>query len=231
MTLNLFFKTNFFVIYELNKTIRSFSQLITGDKDKVLDIGSGSSNNYFHYFDEAILINLDLKDVFHYEPLNNRISLIFDGHHIPVKTSSIDFILCTQSIYQAEDFNLLIDEIFRVLKRGGHFLITVPFVWFDSNQNLERRYSMMYLTSLLMDKNVLISHVKRLNTGFEALIILFQKFMFNHFINIHFKNKYLKLFAHTILSLCGNILILILRQIQKPNPNLYINISIVGVKL
>jgi hypothetical protein len=81
-----------------------------------------------------------------------------------------------------------------------------------------------------MDKNLIISDVKYLNTGFEALIILFQKLIFNHFINVHLKNKYLKLFAHTTLSLCGNILILILRQFQKLNTNLYLNISIQGVK-
>lgn len=46
---------------------------------------------------------------------------------MPLKTSSIDFILCTKVLEHVKEPKQLLLEFYNILKPGGHLFMTVPF--------------------------------------------------------------------------------------------------------
>jgi SAM-dependent methyltransferase len=89
----------------------------------VLDAGSGSDEEQFfremlrssgaraHACDIASRPGLDLRA---------------DLERMPIRGSSYDVVICTQVLEHVRHPRLVCEELFRILKPGGHLLITVP---------------------------------------------------------------------------------------------------------
>ena len=58
-----------------------------------------------------------------------RPDLIWDGRQIPLDANSIDSAMATEVLEHCPDPSLVLKEIYRVLKPGGAFFLTVPFLW------------------------------------------------------------------------------------------------------
>jgi SAM-dependent methyltransferase len=59
---------------------------------------------------------------------NHAIDCIYDGAHLPFGDASFDSVLCTEVLEHCSEPWAFMKEVSRVLKPGGHALITVPFV-------------------------------------------------------------------------------------------------------
>ncbi|MBL7848891.1 MAG: methyltransferase domain-containing protein [Cyclobacteriaceae bacterium] len=59
----------------------------------------------------------------------NRVDVICPATELKFESNQFDSILCTQVLEHVYDHHTMMKEIFRVLKPGGHILLTVPFVW------------------------------------------------------------------------------------------------------
>lgn len=55
--------------------------------------------------------------------------IFWDGVTLPVANDSYDTIICTEVLEHVPDTENLLREIFRVLKPGGVFFFTTPFLW------------------------------------------------------------------------------------------------------
>src|SRR6184192_699722 len=55
--------------------------------------------------------------------------LDWDGHHIPLEDSSVDCAMSTEVFEQCPDPESIMCEVERVLRPGGRFFFTVPFLW------------------------------------------------------------------------------------------------------
>lgn len=53
----------------------------------------------------------------------------YDGSKIPLEDSTVDFLTCIEVIEHTEDDHATVRELFRVLKRRGTAVITVPNKW------------------------------------------------------------------------------------------------------
>jgi 2-polyprenyl-3-methyl-5-hydroxy-6-metoxy-1,4-benzoquinol methylase len=62
---------------------------------------------------------------------------VASAERLPFKDDSFDMILCTEVIEHVNNQKKVINEIFRVLKQGGHLIITTP------NRIFEPLYSLM----------------------------------------------------------------------------------------
>jgi len=69
---------------------------------------------------------IDLKDRTTGKESQNRADASWDGITLPLENNSFDVILATQVFEHVENIENTLKELARVLRPGGHFLITVP---------------------------------------------------------------------------------------------------------
>lgn len=87
---------------------------------RVLDVG-GRIQPYRSLigFPVASYIAIDLR-------LTPLVDVIADGHRLPFADGQYDLVICTQTLQYAENPFEMIAEVHRVLKAGGHLLLSVP---------------------------------------------------------------------------------------------------------
>ena len=76
-----------------------------------------SSSNYSC---SRIIVNISEND----EP-----DVIGDANYLPFRDNSFDYVTCTETLEHISHPELTIQEIYRVLKPGGVFLLTMPFMY------------------------------------------------------------------------------------------------------
>lgn len=99
---------------------------LPGYQGNVLDIGCGQSPYKFlldagktKYFG----IDIVDADSFGY---NNPDITSFDGKNIPFKDEMFDAIICTEVLEHVEDFQYLINEMYRTATKGARAIVTIP---------------------------------------------------------------------------------------------------------
>jgi SAM-dependent methyltransferase len=70
-------------------------------------------------------VGLDLAELRYH----NAPDVLWDGWTVPLGDSSIDTAICTEVLEHCQDPARVLSETRRVLKPGGFFLLTVPFLW------------------------------------------------------------------------------------------------------
>jgi SAM-dependent methyltransferase len=111
--------------------------------------------------------------------------MYFDGVNIPLKTESVDAVLCTEVLEHAIDPELLIGEIFRILRRGGRVCVTVPFIWGLHELPYDfRRFTPFGLAGLVSKRGFVIDHQERLSVGAPAIRMLIDSEVNNFLVNV-----------------------------------------------
>jgi ubiquinone/menaquinone biosynthesis C-methylase UbiE len=113
--------------FQTNTVYRHLREFLPKMQGKVLDIGCGQSP-YKHLLNsqKTQYCGLDIEEAdqkFNYE--NSEI-IHFDGYNIPLSSDSIDGFICTEVLEHIQEPEKFITEIYRVLKRGGVGILTVP---------------------------------------------------------------------------------------------------------
>lgn len=58
-----------------------------------------------------------------------NVDLVCDAINIPLEDNSFDTVICTQVLEHVFDTRKCLSECFRLLKSGGYFILSVPFIW------------------------------------------------------------------------------------------------------
>jgi SAM-dependent methyltransferase len=91
----------------------------------LLDVGCGNKP-----YDSLIrcekYVGLDVESSPH---SRSGVDVIYDGGELPFRDERFDSVLCTEVLEHSRDPRLVMREIGRVLKFGGHALITAPMVF------------------------------------------------------------------------------------------------------
>lgn len=159
---NTFFSFNWHNVRHINNFYHRMSGALCGRRDlAIADIGGGKSP-YFPYF--AQMSNkyfvVDLQSAL---PANEtRPILQFAGtaENIPLEDNSIDVVLCNQVLEHVDIPTKSLSEIYRIMKRGGHFYGSAPHV---SPIHLEP-HDYLRFTSFGIEKLLK-------NAGFENIVI------------------------------------------------------------
>jgi SAM-dependent methyltransferase len=77
--------------------------------------------------DVSEYVGLDLDTALNYDDV--RPDYTWDGKHMPFSDASFDSILATEVLEHCPDPDLFLREVHRVLRQGGRFFFTVPFLW------------------------------------------------------------------------------------------------------
>ena len=131
----------------------------TGD---FLDVGCGKMP-YKEYILKNSSVNeyvgLDIESALIYDE-NCSPDLLWDGNKIPLEENSFDCAFATEVLEHCPEPEVVLKEVLRVLKPGGHFFFTVPFLWnLHEVPNDEYRYTPFSLER----------HLK--NSGFNTIEI------------------------------------------------------------
>jgi ubiquinone/menaquinone biosynthesis C-methylase UbiE len=93
---------------------------------RVLDVGCGDSPyKYLLNSSQTDYIGIDIVDADTFDYNNSQI-IPFDGKRIPFDANYFDAVICTEVLEHVENFQILIDEMFRVMKPGAKGFITIP---------------------------------------------------------------------------------------------------------
>jgi SAM-dependent methyltransferase len=77
------------------------------------------------------------------------VDVVFDGDKLPIRDGVVDGVVSTAVIEHVPDARAFAAELYRVLKEGGQFLITVPFMeGFHPSPTDYRRFTPMGLEAL-----------------------------------------------------------------------------------
>ncbi|MCA0425972.1 MAG: class I SAM-dependent methyltransferase [Bacteroidetes bacterium] len=108
-----------FLIEGLKKAINSFAQ---GD---VIDIGCGNKP-YLGMFENRINSYTGCDII---QSSENCVDVICPAQQIPLPDASYDTVFSTQTIEHVGDFQGMLNESFRLLKPGGHIIVSGPMYW------------------------------------------------------------------------------------------------------
>jgi len=137
----------------------------------LLDFGCGS-RPYETLFTVEKYIGLDIENSGHPASLK-RADIWYDGRVIPLPDSSVDHVFAAEVFEHVFNSSELFREILRVLKPGGTFLLTCPFIWPLHEQPYDfARYTPFALDAELEKAGFTHIRVRRLGHSVEAIFQL-----------------------------------------------------------
>ena len=104
---------------------RDLKKELPGYTGSVLDVGCGQSPYRFLLTKGTNYFGIDIVDADKFD-YNNPLITPFNGEDIPFENEKFDAFLCTEVLEHVEKYQRLVDEIFRVLKKGGSGIVTIP---------------------------------------------------------------------------------------------------------
>jgi len=163
-------------------------------KGVCLDIGSGNSP-YEKYLYVDKYISVDKKDTQAVSYKKNKFQIEADAKNLPFESNYADTVLLNQVLEHIDDYEKVLNEIYRVLKKDGIFVISVPFIYhIHSEPNDYFRFSEFGLKYLLKKYDFEILEFHYLGYVGTALISIWNSFLWQ----VWNKNIFTKLLRNTI---------------------------------
>jgi SAM-dependent methyltransferase len=126
----------------------------------VLDLGSATGGNTLHIASLGHSVtSVEYSDIGIQIQITKGIEVVWaDARKLPFEEDSFDVVICLDVLEHIEEDFLVIAEIYRVLRKGGRFLISVPEdpkLWssHDVSVNHIRRYTRIGLLELVKTTN------------------------------------------------------------------------------
>lgn len=221
--LGVFVNPFFFARAGLRDTMLEFSPKLCG---RLLDVGCGSKP-YQSLFavDEYVGLDIDNEAT----RLSGSADQLYDGNTFPFFDNAFDSILCNQvleHVFNPEEF---LGEVSRVLRVGGHLVLTVPFVWDEHEQPFDyARYSSYGLRSLLEKKGFKIIQQKKIGADPSVIFQLANMYIFK--VTRRLPNIFKILIAVSVLPFV-NLTGLFARWCLPGNPDLYLDNAVLAEKI
>lgn len=192
---------------------------------KILDIGCGTKPYQFLFTKTENYIGIEI------DTTENRIRNIadnyYDGNKLPYADSTFDGVIYNQVLEHIFEPHCFLNEVNRVLKSGGHFLLTVPFVWDEHEQPYDyARYSSFGLVHLLQKSGFIIKSHRKTRNDASIIFQLMNAYIHKQVAGHH---KALQLFFTVSLCFPANIIGLVSSHILPGNNDLYLDNVIVAV--
>lgn len=151
----------FIARYGLFSGLSTFASEVEGT---VLDVGCGSKP-YEGLFGE-VTSYLGFEIPTEHSEFNSLADCFFDGVSIPVRSGSVDWVISTQTLEHVFEPEHWLVEIRRVLRPGGHLLLTVPLIWGEHEMPADfGRYTTTGLSHLLSTAGFEVQESVRLGKG------------------------------------------------------------------
>ena len=214
----------YFARTELAKHIKQMSGHLSG---RTLDVGCGNKP-YKDFFNTTEYIGMDYEGV--HDHSNENIDVYYDGITFPFPENYFDSVVCTQVLEHVEHPQILISEIYRVLKPDGKALLTAPLVWGEHEVPHDyTRFTSFGIKKIFEETGFLIIEQQKTLNDIRAG---FQMLNFYRFSSTWKSDRFfiIRLFTRSLFFAFNNISGLILYYIFPKNDDFYIDNLIVAKK-
>jgi SAM-dependent methyltransferase len=201
-------------------------RLALGGRGTWLDLGCGS-RPYEALFDVERYFGLDVVASGHPEA-GKRPDLFFDGRRLPVRSASVDGVLCTQVLEHTADPAGLLGEAWRVLKPGGALILTAPFVWEEHEQPYDFfRFTDPGLRHLLAQCGFAVTAMDKTSGTLETLAQACSIYAFDNLrLPVRGFGRLLTAFVCAPIQICG----LLAQRVLPDRRNLYLDHALLARK-
>lgn len=141
----------------------AITQNMNNFKGSLLDIGCGKMpyrEFILHNSSVSEYIGLDIENALEYE-MGIKPDYVWDGITMPFKNDQYETAFATEVLEHCPKPDIILKEVFRVLKPGGTFFFTVPFLWpLHEVPHDEFRYTPFSLKRLLTEAGFINIDIK-----------------------------------------------------------------------
>lgn len=204
---------------------KSISQLTPKLSGKLLDIGCGTKP-YQDMCNVNEYIGLEIDD----EGNRNHsyADVFYDGKTMPFDNNTFDSVLSSEVFEHVFNPDEFLQEVNRVTKMGGLFLITVPFIWAEHEKPYDyARYSSFGLKYILSKNGFEVVEHRKSGNGIELIFQLINHYPYGIvFPGNKYVGKVLKSITRLVRTLIRapiNVTGLILSKILPRNDDLYLD--------
>lgn len=195
---------------------------------RILDVGCGKKP-YKHLFKCDEYVGMDVDQTGHSHK-NEEIDVYYDGAVFPFPNDSFDNIVCSQVLEHVFKPQSFLTEINRVLKPGGHLLLTIPFMCGEHEQPFDyARYTRFGLSQLFKEQDLTIVSHEILGSGVWVIFQMINFLIYKATMRVRrvwIGNLLATLFLNAPINLMGCIIGWMFPKSQ----DLYLNSSVFAVK-
>jgi len=219
---SLFINPFYFARKGLYVNIKEIGSQITG---KTLDIGCGSKP-YKKLYDSSEYIGLEFDT-----PTNRKIKnadFFYDGKIFPFNQDDFDSVVANEVFEHVFNPDYFLDEIYRVLKKDGKIIMTMPFVWDEHEQPYDyARYSSYGIKSILERHGFEVLEQRK---SIDDIRVIFQLLILYIFKKLRTNNGIVNLIIIVALIAPLNIIGSLINIVLPSNSELYIDNIILARK-
>ncbi|MBN2094117.1 MAG: methyltransferase domain-containing protein [Candidatus Zambryskibacteria bacterium] len=170
------------------RNLEKFLKNHASDK-RVLDIGSGGSG-YDKFFPNRIAVDIDP---------NRKPDIVADAKKLPFRDEEFEMILCTEVLEHIDEPKVAINEMKRVLKKGGKLILTTRFIYpMHDIPHDYFRFTLFGMKKLFEDWEII--ELKPETETFSAIGVLIQRIVFQTSLHLNKISKLLLLFLAWIFN-------------------------------
>jgi SAM-dependent methyltransferase len=222
--LSVFLNSNYLIRKGIYKGIKENAHFMTGT---MLDLGCGMKP-YRDLFSVDEYIGIDIKNDGHKND-TSTVDVFYDGENIPFADAHFDSAYSSEVLTHISDIEPVVAEINRVIKPGGKFLLTVPYVWHENEQpNDAIRYTSFGITKLLERHNFKILVQQKQGNYFTTALQVRNAYLYHALFP---KSNILKLILTVIFIAPANLAGVLLSPILGKNQDLFCNMVVVAQKI
>lgn len=188
-------------------------------RGRLLDFGCGTKP-YRALFQVAEYTGTDI-EVSGHDHANEDIDVYYDGRTLPFANASFDSIFSSEVFEHIFNLPEILDELCRVLKPGGHMLVTVPFVWDEHEIPYDfARYTSFGLRHIFREKGLELVAERKTTDYVSTIFQMWAAYIYQH---IFPKSKMIRIALTPLFIMPITLLGLLLSAILPSNHNFFHN--------